>query len=473
MRKTLLYLLLCALFLMSATLSRAEDDADTYMDSLYETGLPLVRIETVDAEWPTFNTVTHPDGMMGTTITDATKVPGRIRVYDASGSVVYDSGSYVDNHSGMTVRVRGNTSALSNPQPYKVKLQKKADLLCRGDKRFKDKNWLLLRQRDLTLMVGMKVGELMEQPWTPQYQYVNLLFNGDYLGIYALVESVRRNPACRIDVDDTGYVFEMDAYWWNTDVCIPSSLVPVLGYTFKYPDEEDITQSQLDDFGQYLQQVEASIRTSGYQDYIDVPSFANWLLSRDILGILDGGGSNMFFTKHDDTNDSKLMMGPLWDFDSAMCMEDNWDAVHDNPFWDMLFLHSDRTFFDAYYDRWLEVRESVVPDLLRFLDDFAASDYGMALNNSIALHNSRWQGDAPEFTDVPSLVVAARAYFERRATWLDATLENINRLRGMYEKQDTDDNTIYRLDGTKATPDNTYSLPRGIYVVGRRKFITY
>ena len=47
----------------------------------------------------------------------------------------------------MSIKVRGNTSAASaNEQlPYKIKLVKKADLLMRGNKVYKHKDWVLLR----------------------------------------------------------------------------------------------------------------------------------------------------------------------------------------------------------------------------------------------------------------------------------------------------------------------------------------
>ena len=35
---------------------------------------------------------------------------------------------------------------------------------------------------------------------------------------------------------------------------------------------------------------------SGYLKYIDVPSFAAWLIAHDILGDSDGCGSNIFLT---------------------------------------------------------------------------------------------------------------------------------------------------------------------------------
>ena len=55
-------------------------------------------------------------------------------------------------------------------------------------------------------------------------------------------------------------------------------------------------------------------------EYIDLRSFARWLLVQDITYNDDVAGSNMYLYK-DDYDESvpmstKLKMGPLWDFDA-------------------------------------------------------------------------------------------------------------------------------------------------------------
>ena len=50
-----------------------------------------------------------------------------MRRYEPDGLLSYDSGDYVDGESGMTLKIRGNTSAWQLRKPYKIKLQKKAD----------------------------------------------------------------------------------------------------------------------------------------------------------------------------------------------------------------------------------------------------------------------------------------------------------------------------------------------------------
>ena len=99
-------------------------------------GLPVVVVNTVNGEEPTAERVVAPEGCLGKSIINATKVPGRVRIYNPGDAEnpIFDSGEYAENISGMTFKIRGNTSAKRPKNPFKIKLQTTADLLMRGDK---------------------------------------------------------------------------------------------------------------------------------------------------------------------------------------------------------------------------------------------------------------------------------------------------------------------------------------------------
>ncbi len=92
------------LFTVTLAINVFSDDVD--IQDVIDAGLPVLYVETVDGEEPTFDKVTHPEGMMGEGITNATKVPGRIRIV-LGGADLYDSGDYVAKTSGMTIMIRG------------------------------------------------------------------------------------------------------------------------------------------------------------------------------------------------------------------------------------------------------------------------------------------------------------------------------------------------------------------------------
>jgi len=303
------------------------------VEACLKTGLPLVRVITENSEEPTCDYVMHPEGYAGASITNATKVPGKLLILSPSGEEMYNSGDYSDSKSGMTIRIRGNTSAWAVKKPYKVKLQKKADLLLRGNEdKFGDKDWLLLRsggrmeydtKYDFSLnpIVGIKLSELIGMEWTPSYMYVNLLINDSYKGVYLLVESVKRNSKCRIDVDkNEGYIFERDPYWWNEDVYFETAWTDYYRFTLKYPDVKDLQDEDLDYLSSTMNKVENSIIEGNYPNFIDCNSFATWVLAHDILGTYDGSGSNMYFSKFSRSQEDLIKMPVLWDFDSIFEM---------------------------------------------------------------------------------------------------------------------------------------------------------
>lgn len=390
----------------------------TLVMALLQLGLPVVWIQTTDSEEPSYELSDPPEGCLGGSIKNATKVSGRVVVEDQH-SIIYDSGDYVAKQSGMTVKVRGNWSARRPKKPYKLKLQSKGDMLGRGDKRFNSKNWLLLPFFDMNSYIGLYVNELLALQWTPRFQYVNVVFNGDYRGLYMLMEAVERNADCRLDVDkETGYIVELDAYWWNEERYVLASFDEPLNYTFKYPDEDDLTQEQADYIQGVLTDAENATRDGTYPEKIDVESFARWMLAHDILGNADGAGSNMYLTKYDNSTASLLMMGCLWDFDVIMQSEE-WDEIHGRYFFKGLFASDNRSFVQQYVHLWRTKGRLAFDSLERCLDDYLASELRHAVDASIEKNNGRW---ASEMHDLPSSAVfveQAKTYFSRRKDWLE------------------------------------------------------
>ncbi len=393
--------------------------------SIVALGLPVLDINTVDGEEPSCEYVSCPPGSMGGGITNATKVPGSLDIYLGDNTTpVYASGDYEKDVSGMTIKIRGNTSAYPDKKPYKIKLSKKADLLMRGnDKVYKDKEWVLLKDPNLLTIIGCKLSELMGLQWAPKCHYVNVIMNGDFRGLYLLMECVERNVNCRLNVADDGYIFEFDPYWWNEDgMYVNSKFTPSYNYTFKYPDFEDMTQEQIDYIQSVVTTYEQSVDDGTYPEYIDVQSFASWLLGHDIFGTYDSGGSNMYYTKYDSTDDSKIMMANMWDFDSSEQLRDQWSNLHIHRF-PQFFASPNKMFNRLYVDKWNEVKATVCDDVIKFIDDFAASDEGKGFAKSIPYDNVKWAYGNP---GLETEVQRTHDWFSRRKVWLDQAIAGID-----------------------------------------------
>ena len=404
-------------------------------------GLPVVVVDTANGEEPTAERIDPPEGCLGVGITNATKVTGRVKIYypDNAQNPVFDSGEYVKDASGMTFKLRGNTSALDAKKPFKIKLQKKADMLMRGDKKFNDKDWALVRPTGgktypcpIVTMVGNKITEVFKvSEWIPASTYVNLIVNNNFRGFYLLTETIKRNPKCRIDVDEaTGYISELDTYWWNEDVYIESILLSKTSkryaFTFKYPNSDDITEEHLVTFKAFLDLFDDSIELGRYPQLINIESCARWLLAHQLLGTLDSAGSNIFFIRRD--NYSKLELGPLWDFDSILKISDTWTSIMSVHY----FRHMLRTSPNKLLARemiriWNSEKEQILREVTNFYESLSKSKLAQAIDSSLKADYKRWYNN---MDDMNTTIGKLRDWFPRRAHEIDSLMTTLNTIDG-------------------------------------------
>lgn len=392
-----------------------------------EPEIPTVQVMTVNEEIPTCDLVTAPEGCMGQSINNATKIGARMTIVK-NDEILYDSGDYEEDINGITIKIRGNSSAWKDKRGYKIKLQQATDLLLRGRvDTYRDKDWLLINDEKgmLNTMIGLKVNELIGMPWTPRFQFVNLTMNGLSQGLYLLIESVKRNKRCRIDVSDTGYIIEFDPYWWNEDVWFETLMTMTndAKFTFKYPNADGIQPAQIDYIRDYVNAFDDGlVNKNHFAEYIDTVSFASWLLAQDILGNYDAHGSNVYMTKYDDTPNSKLMMGCLWDFDAIMMTPDAWSNSHRLTYLARLISNStDRSFANAYRQRWEEIKDTLFITLKEYLEAFAASEEGQAFDRAITADNKLW---GRRYPNLRQLTDEALAWFEKRTLWLETAIQD-------------------------------------------------
>lgn len=360
------------------------------------TGLKLIEITTEDAVEPTCRYLKEIVGNYSTC--DKVKVPGRITISE-NNNIVYDSGDYVKKESGMTIKIRGNGSAYADKKGFKVKLQKKEDLLFRGNKVYKNKNWnLMARGTDLNMVTGLAVADILGFSWTPKYEYVDLVINDLYRGVYILVESIEEAES-RIDVDDEyGFIIERDggakivAQYETLDeppVWFSTTIINRI-YSLKYPDDDEIELWQLKYIANTMEALEAAIKDGSYADYIDLKSWADFYLVHDILGTSDIVGTNKYISKYDDTASSLLKMETPWDFDSIMRSSyDAFNMINDSFYCYSLMTNRNPDFVNKYKEEWYRVCGSIQSDLLDRLNSFA-SQYSASINKARALDTKRW-----------------------------------------------------------------------------------
>ncbi len=394
-----------------------------------EKGLPLINIITVDGELPTCDYVDSPTGW-GAGTTNATKVPSRMTL-TWGDDLLYDSGEYKKSESGLTIKIHGNTSAYSEKKPYKLKLQKKADLLehIRKDEQdYTNKNWLLLKDtKALKTIIGLATSRMImgSEVWIPDWEYVDVNINNTYCGCYILIESIDRNEN-RVNVSKNGFIIERDTYWYTEDIYFETNdqFKDYMKYTFKYPDELTTDDDGYKYISKYVQDAYDSLYLGNYEQYIDVNSFIQWVLVHDILGNEDYAGSNIYLSKYDNSTDSVLHMETPWDFDHIFESSTSFARIHATPvfFYTDLFPSINRKFKNGYIQKWDSVKTLISSELLDYINEFKQI-YEDALNESREKDYEKYHDENSSgsngYTSVNDDISEIVSWFDTRIDTLD------------------------------------------------------
>lgn len=442
--------------------------------------MPVLEITTVGGVEPTATLVYPPEGCVGQGITSE-YVTGKL-VMSLNGESIYDSGEYIKGESGVRIKIRGNNSgAFLQQKPYKLKLSKKADLLEMG-KAYKSKDWALLslstwntvmtnEESNILPLMGLAVGRVLEQPWTPNIKAVNVMLNGKYKGLYYLIETVERADT-RIVTSKTGFVIENDAYWWKPDEVYfrTNRQHPYMGYTFKYPDTDDMTDAEKNAICDYMNTVEEAIfKCDGSAaEFIDYDSFARWILGHDILGTKDAAGSNMFLYKDDlDSNapeSSKLMMGTMWDFDTSFMVGANeWSTVHSHPVFYYEQLFKDPLFVKKYLEKYNNYKDKVYEYVEDYFNNLKNVN-GEAIKQSMALHKEIYPSQCKNTLE--KQIDESLNFLKSRLKALEEMTKDLETETGIQETSSEQRHLVMRTDiyGNDLTKVENCRLSENIYV---------
>ncbi|MBL9104472.1 MAG: CotH kinase family protein [Myxococcales bacterium] len=239
----------------------------------------------------------------------------------------------------------------------------------------------------LVFALGQRLGR-----WSPRTRFVELILNGEYLGLYMLWERVRRDETrCDVDKPDKtaaegdisgGYIFRhegggkgpevVDGMQYDRDWSTSSGRV----YTYHYPDSDKISPEQSAYLRDYVQGFEDAMQAdpSAYVEWLDVPSWVDHGIVEELTNNWDGYVHSIYMTKEADEDGGLFGMGPLWDFDLAFangnvtgynCQTDNWAHQISRPYPDdmptyWLQLYADPEFQRAFKCRWQELRGEAI-----------------------------------------------------------------------------------------------------------------
>lgn len=305
-------------FSRPATLTLWKNGASkSFNISVQNTGLPVVRITTPKA------ITSKEDWMSGCSI-----------------AIDLPNGVADTEKRSLSIRGRGNASWNdTDKKSYALKLDEKSKILGMA----KNKRWILLANfKDRTLLrndVTFWLARQTSQEYVVNGCFVELELNGQYRGNYYLCEQGRISSD-RININDIdpdnpgtgGFLLESDAYFNDES---KAGIIGVLGgfvssnmqipYSFKQPDEDEMTQAAFDKVKNFIDKFEYAVMTAWTGDYeklLDVDQCIDYAIIQELTGNQDfynsypvNGPHSMYFHVDNIDNGGKLKFGHLWDFD--------------------------------------------------------------------------------------------------------------------------------------------------------------
>ena len=301
---------------------------------------------------------------------------------------------------------------------------------------FLDKS--LLRNYMLMNLCGQALGN------TPEVRYCELFVDGEYRGLYLMMESVSRSQAgvgkAVEGRAETSYVVRLDR-GGAVELDQFSSYAMLTGSTFNvvYPSSKSCTPEQAEYIQRDLSRFEKALYSLDYDDpklgyraYIDVDSFVDYMVFNEFFQNYDATRYSTYLSRE---VGGKLSIGPVWDFNNALdnYMEEPFDATGFG-FPDSLWYHmllKDERFTAQVVRRYRQLRKTILSDayLRSYVDDTVAW-LGDAVDRNFSVWGYTFQDEYGLLEPVGrnpgsygEAVDQVKDFFLRRGAWLDENIE--------------------------------------------------
>lgn len=327
----------------------------------------------------------------------------------------------------MQIRGRGHSSWKGNKKPYKIKLETETALIGMSP----NKHWALLKPSESTV-AGLQLGKLLGMEWTPSFRPIEVVLNGDYIGLYFLTETIRIDEN-RVDIykqrdEETdpslipgGWLVEIDNYVEENQIIIPENTSWRLAIRYHSPEKLSGAQGKWlkDEFKKINSAIYSTDKTSTeWEKYIDTESMARFFVLQEVMDNPDGFHGSFYLHK-DLGSGAKWIAGPAWDL--VCYFRDKTDytfrlPVHYafTPHWIGELIQYD-SFCRSVNDVWSEVYPGRLADIYDYIDEI------------ILPLDAAWAKDCERWGEDPSQSARVRA--ERIKRYLRSNIEWFDRNR--------------------------------------------
>lgn len=383
----------------------------------------------------------------------------------------------------MQIRGRGHSSWKGPKKPYKIKLAKKTAMMGMPQ----NKHWALLKPTENTV-AGLQLGKLMGMEWTPSFRPVEVVLNGDYIGLYFLTETIRidenrvniyeqQDRETNPDFIKGGWLVELDNYHDEDQITIPEC--SKWNLTLRYHSPEDLSHAQLqwltDEFKSINAAIYSADKTSDvWEDYIDVESMARFFILQEVMDNPDGFHGSFYLHK-DLTDNAKWIAGPIWDLvcynrektDYTFLMKVHYGFT---PHWIGEIIQYD-SFCKAVERVWHEVYPTRLSEIYNQIDEI------------VLPLGSAWANDCARWNEDPTQTAQLRAdriknALRRNIEWFDNHLpvSQYASVQMPVEDNPVASVSVYNLHGIfigkfKNETEAISNLRQGVYIINHKKVI--
>ena len=427
---------------------------------------------------------------------------------------------YNDFAHTVQIKGRGNNSWNYKKKSYRLKFSEKVKLfgLTKG------KSWVLLANpQHGSLMVNaiaMKIGQLANAPYTNHAIPVELYINGEYQGSYIFTEKIGLGNNS-VDIDEEfAYMLELDSYFdedfkfrsahnnlpvnikdpdllefesgkvsssllqsFLNDNCrnsIPAQNMPNTSLTATVISNYNAKNIIFNIIEEQFNRLDSIVCNNGdLSQVLDLDAAARYFLVNDLVlnrELLHP--KSVFLWKSNITSDdSKFVLGPIWDFDYTFGYSNNTYFIHgahdafiinnNKPGYEFFTaLMENREFQRYYYKVWCEfVEKGCIEEVMQYIADY----YGFVQDSY--MHNAQKWGDN---TDYAGLVPQMQQWIKNRHDYIVSNL-TVHDISDLIENNtesagNSYRNGIYTIYGKRVT--NSENLQQGLYIInGKKVFI--
>ena len=235
----------------------------------------------------------------------------------------------------MEIKGRGNYSWTGfDKKPYRIKLADKQPLLGMN----KSKHFTLLAHADdsndrkgfMRNAVGFELSKLIGMTYTPDAKPLELVLNGDYIGLYFLTEHIRvdKDRVNIVEQEDEeidsekitgGWLVEIDNYDTDPHITITEGGdVYTMWVTYKTP--EALSPQQEAYLTEQITMLDKMIYGDKNSDelwqHLDMDALAKFYIVQELTDNYESFHGSCYLYKEIGANE-KWHFGPVWDFGSA------------------------------------------------------------------------------------------------------------------------------------------------------------